>query len=123
MQAQFRHYKIPRALIACYQVGMELNLRIRELRQAEGLTLAELAEKVGVSTPHLSEVERGKKNLNNHLIVRIANALGVSPEDLIAGDNRTSIGLLYDQVRNLSAEDQARVQAFVDALRRTSEAG
>ena len=89
MQVKISHYQIPRALIACYQVGMELNLRIRELRTDKGLTLVELAEKVGVSTPHLSEVERGKKNLNNHLMVRIAAALGVSPEDLIAGDDRT----------------------------------
>lgn len=64
---------------------MSLNLKIRELRKAKGLTIAQLAEKVGVSTPHMSEVERGVKNLNNHLIERISASLNVGASELIGG--------------------------------------
>lgn len=119
MQAQISHYKIPRALFACYQVGMDLNLRIREIRQERDLTLADLAGKVGVSIPHLSEVERGKKNLNNHLLVRLADALGVTPEDLIASDNRSALAALHSELSSLEPEDRDRVRAFVAALRKS----
>lgn len=65
---------------------MSLNINIRALRQAKKLTIAQLAGMVGISTAHMSEVERGVKNLNNHLMTRIAAALGVPPEQLISND-------------------------------------
>ena len=121
MQAQISHSRIPTALYACYQVGMDLHLRIRDIRQERELTLAELAGKVGVSIPHLSEVERGKKNLNNHLLVRLAAALGVTPEDLIASDSRSALAALHAELSSLDAEDRDRVRAFVAALRKSRE--
>lgn len=101
---------------------MELNLRIRELRTEKQLTLAQLADMVGVSIPHLSEVERGKKNLNNHLLVRIASSLGVHPDDLISSDNRYSLSVFHSEMADLSPDDQERVRAFVAALRNSREA-
>jgi transcriptional regulator with XRE-family HTH domain len=98
---------------------MELNLRIRELRKAQGLTLEDLASRIGISVPHLSEVERGKKNLNNHLIKRLAAALGVSPPELIASSVESDIARLHRALEELSEEDRLRVEAFVVALRRS----
>lgn len=94
---------------------MGLELRIRELRKRRGLTLAALADKVGVSIPHLSEVERGKKNLNNHLMVRISTALHVEPRDLLAGD--ASLADIDQIVANLPDVDKKRVLDFALALR------
>lgn len=65
---------------------MNLNLRIRDVRKAKKLTLAELAEQIGISSPHLSEVERGHKNLNNHLIKRLCEALDCQPKDLFSDE-------------------------------------
>lgn len=98
---------------------MDLNLRIRQIRQKRKLTIAQLAEMVGVSTPHMSEVERGKKNLNNHLMVRIAQSLGVRPDDLISSDNRSALADLHADLSDLSPEDQQRVRDFVRALRQS----
>lgn len=100
---------------------MSLNLRIRDIRQSRGLTIAQLAEKVGVSTPHMSEVERGKKNLNNHLMERISAALGVAPEDLIASPEKDVFGSLLSVVETLGEEDRARVEAFAAALARSQQ--
>lgn len=119
MQARISYCQIPRALVVCYQTGMDLNLRIRQIRQKRKLTIAQLAEMVGVSTPHMSEVERGKKNLNNHLMVRIAQSLGVRPDDLISSDNRSALADLHADLSDLSPEDQQRVRDFVRALRQS----
>lgn len=71
---------------------MSLKLHIRDIRQAQGLTLATVAGRVGISIPHLSQIERGDKNLNNHLMERISAALGVQPHDLVSGSDDTPEG-------------------------------
>lgn len=100
---------------------MSLNLRIREIRQRRGLTLAELADKVHVSAPHMSEVERGKKNLNNHLLERISAALGVAPADLIAAPGQSRYNALLAVLDHLDDEDRTRVEAFAAALAQSRE--
>jgi transcriptional regulator with XRE-family HTH domain len=116
MQAELVHSQIPVALIACYQTGVELPLRIRELRNERGMTLADLAGKVGVSAPHISEIERGKKNLNNHLLVRLAMALHVAPAELIQGDAGKDISEIMNDLSHLSPRDLDRVRDFARAL-------
>lgn len=95
---------------------MELKLRIREIRQAKGYTLANVAEMIGVSVPHLSEIERGKKNVNNHLLTRLASALGVEPRDLLSGTDdpdELELTLLWE---DLDREDRERLRNFARAL-------
>ena len=96
---------------------MDLNLNIREIRKAQHLTLAKLAGVVGISVPHLSEIERGKKNLNNRLMIRISDALGVDPRALISGNGAD---VEIDRVTaQLSDDDKRRVLEFARALRRS----
>lgn len=98
---------------------MELMLNIRDIRKARGLSLAQLAERVGVSSPHMSGVELGKKNLNNHLIVRIAAALDVDPSALI-GQSDGQWSSLRSSALGLSDRDFQRVLDFAEALATSS---
>lgn len=61
-----------------------LGARIRELRQAQGMTLEALAEKSGVSRAMISKVERGDNNPTLVVAVRLASGLGVGLTDLLA---------------------------------------
>lgn len=98
---------------------MELTPRIRTLREERGLKQHQLAEMVGISAPHLSELERGKKNLNSRTLAKIADALGVDPSELIAGDVPSVWSALLDDLGHLDAADQERVRAFAESLRRS----
>jgi transcriptional regulator with XRE-family HTH domain len=98
---------------------MELIIRIRELRLKKGLTQKDLGEMVGVSHVHVSQLERGIKNLNNHLLQRFAAALEVEPSDLILSETDDEIQRLSKSLRVLSPEDRERVEAFVSALLRS----
>lgn len=103
---------------------MSLNLQIRALRKEQGLTLETVAGRVGISVAHLSEVERGLKNVNNHLLERIASALGVQPVQLLGGAPAPVDGDTerFTEIFNaLGAEDRARAGAFVEGLFRTSQ--
>jgi len=100
---------------------MELNIQIRRIRKERKLTIAELAEKVGVSTPHMSEVERGKKNLNNHLWERISTALGVAPSELIGVAPAGKWEHLKTIAESLSQSDLDRLTRFAEALSASSD--
>ncbi len=56
--------------------------RVRELREANGLSQEELAFKVGVHRTYLGGIERGERNPSLKNIDLIANALGISLAEL-----------------------------------------
>lgn len=55
-----------------------ISLRLRELREAAGLSLAALAELSKVSKAMISKIERGEASPTAQLLARLANGLGVS---------------------------------------------
>lgn len=57
--------------------------RIRELREAIGMSQAELARCIHVTPPALQKVEVGSRGLDQQWMRRIAPALGVSPAELL----------------------------------------
>lgn len=58
--------------------------RIRKFRKACMLSQEELAEKVGISTTHMSHIETGNTKLSLPVIVAIASALHVNVDDLLS---------------------------------------
>lgn len=66
----------------------QLGKRIRELRNQQGLTLDELAERSGVSRAMLSKIERGENNPTLVVAVKVAVALGVTTAQLIGVEER-----------------------------------
>lgn len=61
-----------------------LGRRLRALRARRGETLAETAERAGLSPQYLSEVERGRKEPSSEMIAALAGALGTTLADLAA---------------------------------------
>jgi len=58
--------------------------RVRELRQAKGLSQEELAFKSGVHRTYLGGIERGERNPSLKNISAIAEALGVQLSELFS---------------------------------------
>ena len=56
---------------------------LRRLRTASGLTQEALAEKTGISSVYISEIERGRKNPSVLVLADIAHALGADVRDLL----------------------------------------
>jgi len=56
--------------------------RLRALRAERGETLAETAERAGISPQYLSEVERGRKEPSSEMIAALAGALDTTLADL-----------------------------------------
>jgi len=64
----------------------QLGPLIRRQRQAHDLTLEELAKDSGVSRSMLSQVERGEANPTFATLWNLTRALGLTIDDLVAGD-------------------------------------
>jgi putative molybdopterin biosynthesis protein len=60
----------------------DLDNRVRDLRQAAGLSQAELAERAGVTRQAVSAIEAGQYLPNTAVALRLSRALGCAVEDL-----------------------------------------
>ena len=62
-----------------YKIGQ----RIRKSRKAQGYSQEQLAERVGISLPHMSHIETANTKLSLQVLADIAEALGVSADELL----------------------------------------
>ncbi|MGH8444402.1 MAG: helix-turn-helix domain-containing protein [Solimonas sp.] len=67
------------------KIDLQANLarNVRAVRTAVGMTQEELAESSGLHQTYVSDVERGKRNVTLDVVARLAEALRVSPLDLL----------------------------------------
>ncbi len=73
----------------------EMAARIRELREIQNLTTAQMAEKTGVSEAEYIECENGNKDLNFAFIYRCAQTLNVDVTSLIEGHTPKLVNYVY----------------------------
>ena len=59
-----------------------IQLRIKELCKEKGITLNQLAEKIGISQPSISGIATGKQKPAFDTLEKMADALEVTPAEL-----------------------------------------
>ena len=72
-------------------IETSLGQQLHQLRDKADLSLRELANKVGISSPFLSDIELGRRFPSEEILAKLASALNVSLEDLKQYDNRGPI--------------------------------
>jgi len=60
---------------------------LKRIRVERGLTQEELAERSGFSQQYISDMERGRRNPTIVSLWELAQAIGVTPVDLITPDD------------------------------------
>jgi transcriptional regulator with XRE-family HTH domain len=65
-------------------VRAALGAVLRRRREAARRTLSEVALEAGLSPAHLSEVERGRKEVSTERLLAVAHALGARPAEIYA---------------------------------------
>jgi len=81
--------------------------KIALLRRDKKLSQAELAEKVGISTTYLCQIEKGNVTPSLETLKAIAEALGVSPQDIM--ETPCHIGCRIKKVRQERGITQAEL--------------
>ncbi|HRW41096.1 MAG TPA: helix-turn-helix transcriptional regulator [Microthrixaceae bacterium] len=64
---------------------IEFGARVRALRQARGWSQERLAEACSLHWTYVGQVERGRRNLTLHNILKLADALAADPGELVTG--------------------------------------
>ena len=103
----------------------ELGERVRETRKRLGMTQAQLAEKADMANNTVSRIEGSQINLSAENLFDLADALGVTPNDLSPSRFRTNrdittTSVLSEKYSKLTEENRelfiSAVQAMVDGL-------
>jgi transcriptional regulator with XRE-family HTH domain len=81
--------------------------RIKALREAEGLSLRDLAERSGVSAPMLSQVERGETSPTLHVASRIAAGLELRLSQLLRLDEDGVVSVVRREHRRAGGDPAA----------------
>jgi transcriptional regulator with XRE-family HTH domain len=76
----------------------EVGRRIKQLRQAQSLTVQELAKRSGVSAGYVSEVERGMSAVSVDKLMNIAEGLKVSLDSLLGENPPAAAGQAVVQI-------------------------
>jgi MerR family transcriptional regulator, light-induced transcriptional regulator len=72
----------PKAILSDYL--KELGRRVRDLRQQASWTQEQLAKATRLTRAYIVAVEGGKQNVSMDVVIRVANGLGVPPDQLLA---------------------------------------
>jgi len=70
------------------EMSLRLGQRIRSARAARAMTMKQLAAESDISLPYLSRVEKGDGNISLAVLYRIAAALNLPADHLLADDER-----------------------------------
>lgn len=85
--------------------------RVRSFRTAAGMTQDDLADMIGYTRSSIANVEAGRQDLTATRIHAIAEALYVSPADLLCEPRRS-----LELITRLGQENQQRRQQMADAI-------
>ena len=117
-------------------VSVDVGSRLRELREARGISMRALATKSGLSANALSMIERGKTSPSVSTLYKLADALGVSITSFFGvqnekhqivfmrSDERTRIPFVRGVFEGLGGERfMGRVEPFVLTLESGANSG
>ena len=108
--------------LGVYAVGdnaflKEMGQRIMIRRKSQRMTQEELAEKLGVSTQMISNLELGKKAIRPENLARVCEVLGLSVDFVLTGTNtKTAVDAVADKLTQLTAEELQMVSDMIDYM-------
>lgn len=104
-------------------IEKSIGKRIAQYRKAKKLTQEKLAESVGLTTHHLSAIERGASGVRIEVLVQIINFLGCTADDIfcdvIDSGYKSRASRISDSVEKLSPENRDKVFDVLETLVKT----
>ncbi len=100
-----------------YAIGQ----RVRKFRKALGFSQEQLAEKVGISTTHMSHIETGNTKLSLNVLVLLACALEVRTDDLLFDQVATGHGSTTEEITAILKDCTTQQLQFIKELTHTAQ--
>ena len=83
--------------------------KLYSIRKRMGLTQADVAEAAELSTRTYADIERGSVNMRIETVLRICNALHITPDEILTTDNSsiaTKQDDLWERLNTCSPKDK-----------------
>lgn len=96
----------------------EIGKRIRKYRKLKNLSQEELAEKIDISTTHMSHIETGSTKLSLQVLVDLATVLEVNTDDLIFEKKPQ---FMIDKLNNMLSDCNENQIAFISDIVKTTK--
>lgn len=98
--------------------------RVRQLRNRQGMTQAELAAELGVNQSAVSDYEKGEVRIHAAMLAGLAKVLKASADEILGLEKAKSNGQTLDRrflrriekLHRLSRRDQQSVLGTIDAF-------
>lgn len=90
--------------------NVEIGLRIRKLREKNGLSREKLAELSSISTQFLADIETGKKGMTVTTLKKICNALNISTDYIVYGNNNVNLNGIAQIMSDMDNEKQQKIK-------------
>lgn len=99
-----------------YEIGQQ----IRKYRRAYNLSQEELAEKISISTTHMSHIETGNTKLSLPVLVSLAKTLEVHTDDLLFPTSETNRSSLEAEIlQEIEGCSTQQLKILLDVLHAT----
>ena len=97
----------------------DMGQRIMVRRKSLRMTQEELAEKLGVSTQMISNLELGKKAIRPENLAKVCTVLELSADFILTGTNtKTAVDSVAEKLIQLTAEELQMVNEMIDYMNR-----
>lgn len=97
----------------------DMGQRIMVRRKSLRMTQEELAEKLGVSTQMISNLELGKKAIRPENLAKVCTVLELSADFILTGTNtKTAVDAVAEKLIQLTAEELQMVNEMIDYMNR-----
>jgi len=97
--------------------------RVQQLRKSKGLSQADLADITDMSVAYISHIETGVKRASLESVVRIADALGVTVDQILNGNQKgnrneykSELGVLID---DCNGYERGVIHDIAEAVKRS----
>ena len=94
--------------------------RISKIRKEKKLTQAQLAEKANLTNNYISNIETQHSIPSLETLVKICNALNVTPNDLLMGTVKTSgeylIKETFEKFNECTPKERRLINKFISAI-------
>lgn len=97
---------------------LDIGKRIRQQRKKQGLSQEQLAERAGLSIPHMSHIETANTKLSLPALVSVANALGVSVDTLLCDTTVNAKPIYINEIAEILAQSsEAQIRIITDVVK------
>ena len=91
-------------------------LKIRAIRERQGLSREKLAELANISTQFLADIETGKKGMTVITLKKICTALRVSSDLIVFNRNNIETDYLNSMISTLPPEKREEIQNILQMI-------